>query len=101
MPAGMGMDMDTAMDNPEDVRSYEAAVMARKAPTTLNLKVKRPMKGRGRGGTTSGKLRDEGSASANSGNNSPRAVGSTCGDITECSSSSSLTNAFGTGRRRL
>ena len=98
MPAGIGMDMDTAMDNPEDLRSYEAAVMARKAPTTLNLKVRRPMKGRGRGGTTSGKLRDDGSASASSGNNSPRAVGSVCGDIRECSSSSSLANAFGTGR---
>ena len=92
------MDMDTGIDNSEDLRSYEAAVMARKAPTMLNLK--RPMKGRGRaiGGTTKGKLRDEGSASAtsaSSGNNSPRAMVS--GDIME-SSSSSLANAFGTGR---
>ena len=90
-----GMDMD----NPEDLRSYEAAVMARKAPTMLSLK--RPMKGRGRavGGTTKGKLRDEGSASATSAsseNNSPRAMVS--GDIMDCSSSSSLANAFGTGR---
>ena len=95
MPAGMGMGMDTGMDNSEDLRSYEAAVMARKAPTTLNLKVRRPMRGRGRGGGTGGKLRDEGSASASSGN-SPHAMGS--GDTTDCSSSSSLANAFGTGR---
>jgi hypothetical protein len=63
MPAGMGTDMDTGtMDNAEDLRSYEAAVMARKAPTTLNLKMRRPMRGRGRGGGTGGcKLRDEGS----------------------------------------
>ena len=93
MPAGM--DMDTGTDNSEDLRSYEAAVMARKAPTTLNLKVRRPMRGRGRGGGTGGKLRDEGSASASSGN-SPHAMGS--GDTTDCSSSSSLANAFGTGR---
>ena len=92
MSVGMGIDiMDTGMDhhNAEDLRSYEAAVMARKAPTTLNLKVRRPMKGRVGGG---GKFfRDEGSASASSGN-SPR------GDTTDCSSSSSLANAFGTGR---
>lgn len=90
MPAGMDMDMDMVMGNAEDLRSYEAAVMARKAPTTLNLKVRRPMRGRG-----GGKLRDEGSASASSGNNSPHAMGS--GDMTECSSCSSLANAFGTG----
>ena len=97
MPAGMGMGMDTGTDNAEDLRSYEAAVMARKAPTMLNLKVRRPMRGRGRGGGGNcGKLRDEGSASASSGN-SPHAIGSG-GDTTDCSSSSSLANAFGTGR---
>ena len=96
MPAEMGMDMDTGLDNSEDLRSYEAAVMARKAPTTLNLKVRRPIRGRGRGGGgTCGKMRDEGSASASSGN-SPHAMGS--GDNTDCSSTSSLANAFGTGR---
>ena len=96
-PAEMGMNMDTGLDNSEDLRSYEAAVMARKAPTTLNLKVRRPIRGRGRGGGggTSGKMKDEGSASASSGN-SPHAMGS--GDNTDCSSTSSLANAFGTGR---
>ena len=104
MPAGM--DMATGMSNADDLRSYEAAVMARKAPTTLNLRVRRPMRGRGRGGGGGaggtgggggGKLRDEGSASASSGN-SPHAMGGS-GDTTDCSSSSSLANAFGTSGR--
>jgi len=77
--AGMG----DGLDSMDDLRSYEAAVI-RNAPTMWNLKVKRPMRGRGRGG--------EGSASASSGN-SPR------GDTTDCSSSSSLANAFGTTGR--
>ena len=89
--AGTAMEMDTGTDNLEDLRSYEAAVMARKAPTLLNLKMKRPMKGRGRAGGTSGKLKDEGSASGSSGD-SPHA-----GDNTDCLASSSLANAFGTG----
>ena len=77
MPAGAAAGM--GMDNSEDLRSYEAAVMARKAPTTLNLKMRRPMRGAGGmcggggggggedggEGTDSGcRDRDEGSASA-------------------------------------
>ena len=62
MPAGMGMENN----NSEDLRSYGAAVMARKAPTTLRLKIRRPMRGGGEGegeGTdSSAELRDEGSA---------------------------------------
>ncbi|KAF8815857.1 hypothetical protein BYT27DRAFT_7190879 [Phlegmacium glaucopus] len=106
---GMGMDMDMSMSigDTEDLRSYEAAVMARKAPTTLNLKVRRPMRGRGRarggGGVpdsgTGDKSRDEGSVSASS-RNSPGAGGGDTITSSDCSSSSSLANAFGTGRRR-
>ena len=63
------VEMDTGMDNPEDLRSYEAAVMARKAPTTLNLKVRRPVKGRGKvGGTT---LKKEGGGSSSPSQSSP------------------------------
>ena len=65
--------------------------MARKAPTTLNLKVRRPMKGRASGMTTGGQPKEEGSMSASS-RNSPHA-GATSLDS---SSSSSLANAFGT-----
>ena len=78
--------MGMRMGDTEDLRSYEAAVMARKAPMTLNLKVRRPMKGRGGG---SGKSNDEGC----SGNNPLKSTLSG-----HCSSSSSLANAFGTSR---
>lgn len=37
----------TLHGNQEDLRSYEAAVLARKAPTNLSLQVRRPTKGRG------------------------------------------------------
>ena len=37
----------TLHGNSEDLRSYEAAVMARKAPTMLNLQVRRPLKTKG------------------------------------------------------
>jgi hypothetical protein len=46
MRAGAGV-QHHGNDHREDLRSYEAAVMARKAPTTLNLK---PRMARGRGG---------------------------------------------------
>ena len=92
---GMGMGMSMSIGDMEDLRSYEAAVMARKAPTTLNLKVRRPIKGRGRGrGATSG-TRDDGSASASSGGGG----GGDTTTLSDCSSSSSLANAFGAGRR--
>ena len=101
IPAGMGVNMDTRMSG-EDLTSYEAAVMARKAPTTLNLKVKKPIRGSGRAtaGGGGGTLKDEGSASASSGD-SPRAIGGGGGDTTTLSdsSSSSLANAFGTGQQ--
>ena len=50
--------MDNENCDGRDLRSYEAAVMAGKAPRMLNS---RPMKGRGRAG---GKLRDERSANS-------------------------------------
>ena len=81
----------TGMGDKEDLRSYEAAVMARKAPT--NLKLRRPMRGERRGGGGNGgggQLNDEESASASSGDSSPCAMG---GDTTDCSSS--LANVFG------
>ena len=87
------------MGDDEDLRSYEAAVMARKAPTVLNLKVKRPMKGRGGrgGGGGGGKPTDEASPSSG---NSPHLPGGTAGGggdttLSHSSSSSSLANAFG------
>ena len=91
-PINTGMDADS-----DDLRSYEAAVVARKVPTMLNL---RPMKGRGRPpGAAAVAGRDEGSGNNSSGcrNNSPSAIGG--GDaVADCSSSSSsLANAFGTG----
>ena len=89
MPAVMG-------DNTEDLRSYEAAVMARKPSTMLNLNARRSTRGRGRDRGTGGKFKDEGSASESSGN-SPHAMGG--GDTTDYSSSSSLANAFGAGQR--
>jgi len=96
IPAGMGLNINTSVSG-EDLRSYEAAVMARKAPTTLNLKVRKHIKGGEGGGGTGGKLKDEGSTSASSGG-SPHAIS---GDATTLSdsSSSSLANAFGTGQR--
>lgn len=76
------MDMGVGTDDGEDLRSYEAAVRARKAPTTLNLRL---VRGRGGRGGSSGKARhDERSASA-----SPHGISS---------SSSSLANAFGDGK---
>jgi hypothetical protein len=46
--AGPTSSMRTTLHgNEEDLRSYEAAVLARKAPTNLNLQVRRPAKGRG------------------------------------------------------
>ncbi|KAF8193414.1 hypothetical protein BJ912DRAFT_924589 [Pholiota molesta] len=47
----------TLHGNEEDLRSYEAAVLARKAPTNLNLQVRRPAKGRG-GKASSARSRD-------------------------------------------
>ncbi|PPQ92094.1 hypothetical protein CVT25_008260 [Psilocybe cyanescens] len=37
----------TLHGNHEDLRSYEAAVLARKAPTNLNLQIRKPIRGRG------------------------------------------------------
>ncbi|KAF8149122.1 hypothetical protein B0H34DRAFT_195969 [Crassisporium funariophilum] len=94
----------TLHGNAEDLRSYEAAVLARKAPTRLNLQVRRPAKTTLRGGRS-----ESGSASAG---NSPHvsSVGvkyvtsrpgsavdpsSTGVTISNSSSASSLANAFG------
>ncbi|KAF8812137.1 hypothetical protein BYT27DRAFT_7252206 [Phlegmacium glaucopus] len=102
---GMGMDMSMSMSigDTEDLRSYEVAVMARKAPTTLNLKLRRPMRGRGRHGGgvptlgTSDKSRDKGSAGSR---NSPGGGGGDTITSSDCSSSSLLVNAFGTSRHQ-
>jgi hypothetical protein len=58
--------MGMSMGDMEDLRSYEAAGMTRKAPMMLNLNARRPMKGWGGG---SGQSQDEGSVNASSGNN--------------------------------
>ena len=90
-------------DNTEDLRSYEAAVMARIAPATLNLKVRRQIRGKGKErvvptSVTGDRLRDERRASASSGNSSHLPPGGDSPTWSNFSKSSSLANAFGASR---
>jgi len=83
----------------EDLRSYEAAVMARKAPTMLNLQVRRPMKTKGNppGSNHPGR----GDTRSESNQSSPlmsygSRPGSNASSGKGSSTSSTLANAFGT-----
>ncbi|KAF9483218.1 hypothetical protein BDN70DRAFT_990547 [Pholiota conissans] len=77
----------TLHGNEEDLRSYEAAVLARNPPTHLNLQVRRPAKGRGGGTGTSAR---------------PASAHETSGaTIAHSASTSSLLNAFGNGGQQM
>jgi len=98
---GVTSSLRTTLHGKEDLRSYEAAVMARKAPT-LNLQLKRPMKGKS---ATTGSSQQQHNytvisepPSANDSQNASPQLGFEAVSLNSSarqSSSSSLANAFG------
>ena len=100
MQQGTTSSLRTTLHDDEDLRSYEAAVLARKTPT-LNLQLKRPMKGKC---TTTGSSQQQqnhtvisGPPSANDSQNASPQMGfePSPNSFARQSSSSSLANAFG------
>lgn len=97
MQQGTTSSLRTTLHDDEDLRSYEAAVMARKTPT-LNLQLKRPMKGKcATIGSSQQQNHITGPPSANDSHIASPQMGlePSPNSFARQSSSSSLANAFG------